>query len=257
MREKTGRLPVFSCLYPRIDKRYNGCKGGIRVARILVVDDDRSISEVLRLYLTFEGFEVEVAANGEEALRLFAATSPDAVVLDVMLPLKDGWDVCRAIRQAGQTPVLMLTAKDSLEDKLQGFGLGADDYLVKPFDPKEAVARVRALLRRTSLPEAAPSPDIIRVGSLEVNTAAYDVKIDGNLVDLKPREIQLLHFLLKNPNRVFTRDQLLASVWGYDFAGETRTVDVHIKRLREKLTKEKSIRLRTVWGVGYKLEVDG
>jgi two-component system, OmpR family, response regulator ResD len=225
------------------------------VVKILVVDDDRSISEVLRLYLTYEGFEVLVAANGDEALQLFSANRPDAVVLDVMLPRIDGWEVCRTIRKLGNTPVLMLTAKDSMEDKLQGFDLGADDYLVKPFDPKEAVARIRALLRRSGAPEPAKQDDIIRIGALEINPAAYEVKVHGSRVELKPREIQLLHFLLKNPNRVFSRDQLLESVWGYDFAGETRTVDVHIKRLREKLEHDSPIRFRTIWGVGYKLEV--
>lgn len=223
--------------------------------KILVVDDDRSISEVLRLYLSFEGFDVIVAGDGKQALELFTQTDPQLLILDLMLPHISGYDVCRTIRQTSQVPILMLTAKDTTEDKLQGFALGADDYLIKPFDPKEAVARVRALLRR-STGQAAEETEILRIGALEVNLQAYEVRLSGQPIPLKPREIQLLYFLLTNPNHVFTREQLLEHVWGYDYAGETRTVDVHIMRLRGKVEGEASpIHIRTVRGIGYKLEV--
>jgi DNA-binding response OmpR family regulator len=225
------------------------------VNKILVVDDDRSISEVLRLYLSFEGFDVIVAGDGKQALELFTQTDPQLLILDLMLPHISGYDVCRTIRQTSQVPILMLTAKDTTEDKLQGFALGADDYLIKPFDPKEAVARVRALLRR-STGQAAEETEILRIGALEVNLQAYEVRLSGQPIPLKPREIQLLYFLLTNPNHVFTREQLLEHVWGYDYAGETRTVDVHIMRLRGKVEGEASpIHIRTVRGIGYKLEV--
>ncbi|MBU7006210.1 response regulator transcription factor [Phosphitispora fastidiosa] len=248
-------------------------------SKILVVDDDANICEILRLYLANEGFELVFARNGSEALDRFREEKPDLVVLDIMLPIINGWEVCKMIRAVSSAPILMLTARDTTEDKVSGLDIGADDYVVKPFDPKEVVARVRALLRRavdspvsgqTGLAGAGsnqaapgqtgselPSQEVLRVGNLEVNLSCYTVYCEGTKVNLKPKEIQLLAFLLGNPNIVFTREQLLEKVWGYDYMGETRTVDVHVKRLREKLAAGgPEWRISTVWGVGYKLEID-
>ncbi len=227
--------------------------------KILIIDDDPNICEILRLYLTHEGFDLNFAHNGSEALDQFRREIPDLVILDIMLPLINGWEVCRLIRTQSRVPILMITAKDTTDDKVAGLEIGADDYVIKPFDPKEVVARVKALLRRTVEQSSAGDlkPEIVRLGDLEVNLAQYTVLVKGEKVELKPKEIQLLFFLLKNPNLVFTRDQLLEKVWGYDYMGETRTVDVHIKRLREKLEAGcTGWKITTVWGVGYKLEVD-
>ncbi|MCL5981977.1 MAG: response regulator transcription factor [Firmicutes bacterium] len=223
--------------------------------RVLVVDDDVNIREVLKLYLTFEGFDVSWAGDGIGALDVFVREKPDVVILDLMLPGKSGFEVCQALRQESSVPVLMLTARDAVEDKLTGFRLGADDYVVKPFDPLEVVARVRALLRRAAEhQEQAVAAD--KIGALEVNMDTYEVHLQGTAVELKPRELQLLFFFWQHKNKVFDREQLLAKVWGYDYAGETRTVDVHIQRLREKLEQEGcGYRFRTIRGVGYKFEV--
>lgn len=224
--------------------------------KVLVVDDDLNISEVLKLYLAFEGFEVSLAGDGDSALDVFRRDKPDVVILDLMLPGKSGFEVCRVLRRESNVPVLMLTASDAREDKLTGFRFGADDYVVKPFDPLEVVARVRALLRRTAEKQVeALTAD--KSGLLEINMETYEVFFDGKAVELKPRELQLLFFFWQNQNRVFDREQLLAKVWGYDYAGETRTVDVHIQRLREKLEQEGcGYRFKTIRGVGYKFEVN-
>lgn len=224
--------------------------------KILVVDDDSNICEVLRLYLTFEGYEIYLAGDGAAALDAYKACTPDLVILDLMLPVKSGWEVCRDIRRSSDTPVIMLTAKDTTEDKVVGFELGADDYVVKPFDPKEVVARVKALIRRAGQAESVALPTLYEAGWLTANLATYEVFVQEELVELKPKELQLLFFFLENRNVVFSRDQLLERVWGYDYSGETRTVDVHIKRLRTKLERPGSrFRFKTIWGVGYKFEV--
>jgi len=233
--------------------------------KILIVDDDRNICELLRLYLSHEGYDLVFASNGSEAMDRFGEESPDLIILDIMLPLITGWEVCKMIRTRSNVPILMVTAKDTTDDKVGGLEMGADDYVVKPFDPKEVTARVKALLRRfaeTTLAagqqEGGPDhQEIIRLGNLELNLTGYTVFCAGKKAELKPKEIQLLAFLMHNPNIVFTRDQLLERVWGYDYTGETRTVDAHIKRLRASLETDRSgWRIATVWGIGYKFEVD-
>ena len=221
--------------------------------KILIVDDDKNISELLRIYLDKEGFETLSAFDGQEALALFQAESPDLVLLDVMMPKMDGWQVCREIHRVSQTPVIMLTAKGETFDKVLGFDLGADDYVVKPFDAKEVVARVKAVLRR-SHPRLVGEKEV-RFDKLAINLTNYEMIVNDQAVDTPPKELELIFHLASNPNRVFTRNQLLDEVWGFDYYGDSRTVDVHIKRLREKLegvSEEWS--LKTVWGVGYKFE---
>ncbi len=226
------------------------------VTRILVVEDDPNVAELLRLYLDKAGYEVSLAGDGLEALRLFRGQKPDLVILDIMLPLLDGWEVCREIRRESDTPVIMLTARGTGGEKVLGFELGADDYVVKPFDPQELVARVRAVLRRTR-PES-QRERIVRYPGLDVDLGQYRVEVDGRAVDMTPKELELLHFLASHPNQVFSREQLLNRVWGYDYLGDSRTVDVHIKRLRKKLEGDDHHpwRIATVWGVGYKFEVE-
>jgi DNA-binding response OmpR family regulator len=225
--------------------------------KALVVDDDANIREVLKLYLEFEGFAVSLAGDGAGALAVLRQGKPDVVILDLMMPGQSGLEVCQELRRESNVPVLMLTARDGMEDKLAGFRFGADDYVVKPFDPLEVVARVRALLRRASGNNVLASAVAVdKIGVLEVNPETYEVRLDGKTVELKPRELQLLFFFWRNRNKVFDREQLLAKVWGYDYAGETRTVDVHIQRLREKLEHEGcGYTFRTIRGVGYKFEV--
>ncbi len=221
---------------------------------VLVVEDDPNVAELIRLYLERAGHRVRVAGDGLEALRLFREERPDLVVLDVMLPYLDGWEVCRQIRREDDTPVIMLTARGENAEKILGFELGADDYVVKPFDPQELMARVRAVLRRAR-PEAARE-QVVRHPGLMVDLSRYAAEVDGRPVALTPKELELLHFLARHPNQVFTREQLLSQVWGYDYPGDSRTVDVHIKRLRKKLEGPgRPWRLATVWGVGYKFEV--
>ena len=225
--------------------------------KILVVDDDTNICELLRLYLTKEGYQVTVANDGEEGLEKFNQVKPDMVLLDVMMPKMDGLEVCRRIRKAGNTPVMMLTAKGETFDKVLGLELGADDYVVKPFDTKEIVARIKAVLRRSS-PAGTAEGEVKEVSydKLTVNMTRYELKVDGKVVDAPPKELELLFHLASHPNRVFTRDQLLDEVWGFEYYGDSRTVDVHIKRLREKLEGvSDQWSLKTVWGVGYKFEV--
>lgn len=222
--------------------------------KILIVDDDKNICELLRLYLEKENYDVVVAHDGVQAVEFFGAENPDMVLLDIMLPKLDGWQVCREIRKSSDKPIIMLTAKGETFDKILGLELGADDYVVKPFDAKEVVARVKAVLRRTSSAQGDAVKEV-RYDKLVVNLTNYELKVDGKVIDTPPKELELLYHLASNPNRVFTRDQLLDEVWGFDYYGDSRTVDVHIKRLREKLegVSEKWT-LKTVWGVGYKFE---
>ena len=223
--------------------------------KILVVDDDPNILQLITLYLTKEGFEVVQAKQGDEALRSFKSAPPNLVLLDIMLPVMDGWQVCREIRKVSNIPIIMLTAKDETFDKVLGLELGADDYIVKPFDTKELVARIKAVLRRF---QAVDTPDKeLSFPGLTINISQYTVTYLGRQMDMPPKELELLHFLASHPNAVFTREQLLEQVWGYDFFGDSRTVDVHIKRLRDKLVggEELGWTLKTVWGVGYKFEV--
>ena len=224
--------------------------------KILIVDDDQNICELLRLYLAKEGYQPVIATDGEAAVAAFESQKPSLVLLDVMMPKMDGWEVCRRIRAAGDTPVIMLTAKGETFDKVLGLELGADDYVVKPFDTKEIVARIKAVLRRTG--KSAQQADVKEVSydKLTVNMTRYELKVDGKVVDTPPKELELLFHLASNPNRVYTRDQLLDEVWGFEYYGDSRTIDVHVKRLREKLEgASDKWNLKTVWGVGYKFEV--
>lgn len=224
--------------------------------KILVVDDDVNICDILRMYLEREGYEVKIANDGAEGVDAFKRFDPDLVLLDIMLPEKDGWQVCREIREVSANPIIMITAKGEVFDKVLGLELGADDFIVKPFDTKEVTARVKAVLRRYSANGPKDDDETLRFENIEISRAKYELKINGKTVDVPPKELDLLYFLASNANRVFTRDQLLDKVWGFDYLGDSRTVDVHIKRLREKLegVSDKWI-LKTVWGVGYKFEI--
>lgn len=226
------------------------------MGKILVADDDKNIAELLRLYLEKEGYTVAIALDGEEAIQKFAQEGPDIVLLDIMMPKLDGWQVCREIRKKSDCPIIMITAKGETFDKVLGLELGADDYVVKPFETKEIVARIKAVLRRTGKASEAPDIKEVSFDKLVVNMTKYELKVDGKVVDTPPKELELLFHLASNPNRVYTRDQLLDEVWGFEYYGDSRTVDVHVKRLREKLegVSDKWL-LKTVWGVGYKFEV--
>lgn len=221
--------------------------------RILVVDDDVHISELLKLYLEKEDYDVVVAHDGGEGVELFKAKEPRLVLLDVMLPVMDGWQVCREIRRINNTPIIMLTAKGETFDKVLGLELGADDYVVKPFEPKELIARVKAILRRTGAAEEPVSQ--YSYENLTVNISDYTVLYHGKELEMPPKEIELLYFLASHPNKVFTREQLLEQVWGFEYFGDSRTVDVHVKRIREKMPEEDLWTIKTVWGIGYKFEV--
>ena len=223
--------------------------------KILVVDDDPNIRQLVSLYLEKEGFEVSAAERGDEAVKAFRASPPNLMLLDVMLPGMDGWQVCREVRKISNIPIIMLTAKDETFDKVLGLELGADDYIVKPFDMKELVARIKAVTRRFQVAEA-PEKELVFPG-LTINISQYTVTYMGKALEMPPREIELLYFLASHPGMVFTREQLLEQVWGYDYFGDSRTVDVHVKRLREKLTGGEALgwQIKTVWGVGYKFEV--
>lgn len=222
--------------------------------KILVVDDDLNICELLRLYLTKEGYNVVIVNDGASAVTAFQEESPSIVLLDIMLPKLDGWQVCREIRKFSDVPIIMLTAKGEVFDRVLGLELGADDYVVKPFDTKEIVARIKAVLRRSSASIAEEIKEV-HYDKLSINLTNYELKVAGVQVDTPPKEMELIFYLAKSPNRVFTRDQLLDEVWGYDYYGDSRTVDVHVKRLREKLEGvSDKWELRTVWGVGYKFE---
>lgn len=228
--------------------------------RILIVDDDENIAELISLYLVKECFDAEIVLNGEEALEKFKTYQPHLVLLDIMLPGMDGYDVCREIRKSSNVPVIMLSAKGEVFDKVLGLKIGADDYMVKPFDSNELVARVQAILRRVEQSEVKQEAvekqgDIVRYAGLEVNLTSYSVVYNGEQVEMPPKELELLFFLASSPNQVFTREQLLDKIWGYDYIGDTRTVDVHVKRVREKIRDGANWSIATVWGIGYKFEV--
>ena len=224
--------------------------------KILVVEDDRNISDLIRMYLEKEGFEVQTAFDGGAAVETFRTMQPDMVLLDIMLPVMDGWAVCAKIRETSRTPIIMITAKSEVFDRIQGLEMGADDYIVKPFEMKELIARINAVLRRTEIPEDTKKK--LTFDKLEINLDSYELTVDGKKIDTPPKELELLYHLAATPNRVYTRNQLLDEVWGFDYFGDSRTVDVHIKRLREKVENvSDQWALKTVWGVGYKFEVTG
>ena len=224
--------------------------------KILFADDDTNICELARLYLEKEGFQVVLVNDGKQALHAFSREKPNLVILDIMMPYYDGYQVCKEIRKDSQVPIIFLTAKGEVFDKVLGLELGADDYMVKPFDVKELIARIKAVLRRFELEKEPEKTDEVTYDNITINLSNYQLIIDGQVYEIPPKELELLFFLASNPNKVFTRDQLLSSVWGYDYFGDSRTVDVHIKRIREKIEDKGTIwSLKTVWGVGYKFEV--
>lgn len=223
--------------------------------KILIVDDDPNICELLRLYLSKEGYNTEIVYDGQSALNLISTIKPHLILLDVMLPELDGWQVCRKIRATSNVPIIMVTAKGETFDRILGLELGADDYIVKPFETKEVVARIKAVLRRSLAATSDPVKEV-HYDRLSINLTNYEMKVNGVQVDTPPKELELIFHLASNPNRVFTRDQLLDEVWGYEFYGDSRTIDVHVKRLREKLEGvSDEWELRTVWSVGYKFEL--
>jgi len=222
--------------------------------KILVVDDDVHIAELITLYLNKEGYETKEARTGYQAVEIFPAYSPNLVLLDLMLPEMDGYQVCQEIRKMSNLPIIMLTARGETFDKVLGLEMGADDYIVKPFDPKELIARVKAVLRRYENKEHSRQRLVV-LPNLAINQSNYTATYHGRELELPPKEFELLHFFATHHNQVFTREQLLDHIWGYEFAGDTRTVDVHIKRLREKMTQDDTWAIKTVWGVGYKFEV--
>lgn len=230
--------------------------------RILIVDDDANIAELISLYLTKECFETQIVGDGEEALKVFPSFRPNLILLDLMLPGIDGYQVCREVRASSQVPIIMLSAKGEIFDKVLGLELGADDYMIKPFDSKELVARVKAVLRRYQAAPQAPSPSasqqhgkFVEYPDLIVNLTNYSVIYNGHSIDMPPKELELLYFLASSPNHVYSREQLLDQIWGYEYIGDTRTVDVHIKRLREKIKDHANWKIATIWGIGYKFEV--
>ncbi|MCD7943885.1 MAG: response regulator transcription factor [Clostridia bacterium] len=224
--------------------------------KILVIDDDVNICDLLRLYFENEGYDVKTANDGNDGVNYFKMYDPDLVLLDIMLPKKDGLQVCREIREVSSKPIIMITAKDQVFDKVLGLELGADDFVVKPFDMKELSARVKAVLRRYNSHDTMTGSEVIKFDNMEISLEKYELRLNGKPVDVPPKELELLYFLALNCNRVFTRDQLLDKVWGFDYLGDSRTVDVHVKRLREKLEGvSDKWNLKTVWGVGYKFEV--
>lgn len=256
--------------FPKLDARCVGtARGGVTFihrgdryimldTKILVVDDDLNISELLRLFMENEGYAVRIANDGAEGVSAFKLFEPDLVLLDVMLPKKDGWQVLREIREMSSKPVIMITAKGEVFDRVLGLELGADDFVVKPFDMKELAARAKAVLRRANAHNNPDDSEVIKYDSIEISKQKYELKLKGKPVDIPPKELELLYFLASNYNRVFTRDQLLDKVWGFDYLGDSRTVDVHVKRLREKLENvSEKWALKTVWGVGYKFELIG
>lgn len=226
--------------------------------KILIVDDDNNIAELISLYLTKECFDTRIVNDGEEALTAFEQYNPNLILLDLMLPGIDGYQVCREVRAKANVPIIMLSAKGEIFDKVLGLELGADDYMMKPFDSKELVARVKAVLRRyqpAKAEEAAPELKCVEYPDLVVNLSNYSVIYRGQPIDMPPKELELLYFLASSPNQVFTREQLLDHIWGYEYIGDTRTVDVHVKRLREKIRDHAGWSISTVWGIGYKFEV--
>lgn len=226
--------------------------------KILIVDDDNNIAELISLYLTKECYDTKIVNDGEEALRAFEQYNPNLILLDLMLPGMDGYQVCREVRSKANVPIIMLSAKGEIFDKVLGLELGADDYMIKPFDSKELVARVKAVLRRYQPAKAESVPvelKCVEYPGLTVNLSNYSVIYQGHAVDMPPKELELLYFLASSPNQVFTREQLLDHIWGYEYIGDTRTVDVHVKRLREKINDHEDWQIATVWGIGYKFEV--
>lgn len=229
--------------------------------RILIVDDDENIAELISLYLLKECFDTEIVGDGEQALVKFKEYKPQLILLDIMLPGMDGYDVCREIRKSSNVPIIMLSAKGEVFDKVLGLKIGADDYMIKPFDSNELVARVQAVLRRVSQNEevedaaSEEEKDCVKYDGLTVNLTSYSVIYNGKVIDMPPKEMELLYFLASSPNQVFTREQLLDQIWGYDYVGDTRTVDVHVKRIREKIKDGTNWSITTVWGIGYKFEV--
>ena len=225
--------------------------------RIFVIDDDENIRELITLYLTKEGYSVEQFESGEKGVEACKANAPDLILLDIMMPGMDGYDTLKAVRKMGSVPVIMVTAKDETFDKVLGLELGADDYIVKPFEPKEMTARVKAVIRRFQMADKMEQDGVVSVANLTINMTDYNVTYFGEILELPPKEIELLNYLVSHPNRVITREKLLDHNWGYDFFGETRTVDVHIKRLREKFERENNgWEIKTVWGVGYKFKIE-
>jgi len=223
--------------------------------KLLIVDDDPNICDMLKLYFENEGYKVKTANDGVEGLAYFKIHEPDLVLLDIMMPKKDGWQVCREIREISPKPVIMITAKGEVFDKVLGLELGADDFIVKPFDMKELSARIKAVLRRYSSHTKTNDDEVVKFENIEISLQKYELKLNSKAIDIPPKELELLYFLASNCNRVFTRDQLLDKVWGFDYLGDSRTVDVHVKRLREKLEGvSDKWTLKTVWGVGYKFE---
>lgn len=228
--------------------------------KILIVDDDTNIAELISLYLIKECFDTQMVYDGEEALTAFKEFQPNLILLDLMLPGIDGYQVCREIRKTSNVPIIMLSAKGEIFDKVLGLELGADDYIIKPFDSKELVARVKAVLRRYQQPitntvaASTANTNIVEYPDLNINLSNYSVVYDGRNIEMPPKELELLYFLASSPNHVFTREQLLDNIWGYDYIGDTRTVDVHIKRLREKIHDHEQWRIATVWGIGYRFE---
>ncbi len=225
--------------------------------RIMIVDDDENINELISLYLTKECFETKKVYDGESALRELSVFKPNLIILDLMLPGIDGYQVCREIRKTNNVPIIMLSAKGETFDKVLGLELGADDYMIKPFETKELVARVKAVLRRYHMPQSATSNDIstqqcVQYPDLTINLSNYSVLYNGKTIEMPPKELELLYFLASSPNQVFTREQLLDHIWGYEYLGDTRTVDVHIKRIREKIKDHEHWGIETVWGIGYK-----
>ena len=226
--------------------------------KILVIDDDANICDLLKIYFENEGYEIKLANDGVEGLNYFKMYEPDLVLLDIMLPKKDGWQFCREIREMSTKPIIMITAKGEVFDKVLGLELGADDFVVKPFDMKELSARVKSVLRRYQAHTSQNDDEVIKFENIEISLQKYELKLKGKPVDVPPKELELLYFLASNYNRVFTRDQLLDKVWGFDYLGDSRTVDVHVKRLREKIEGiSEKWTLKTVWGVGYKFEILG
>ncbi|MBQ0145596.1 MAG: response regulator transcription factor [Lachnospiraceae bacterium] len=227
--------------------------------KILIVDDDENIAELVAMYLTKECYDTRTCGDGETAISVFREYQPNLILLDLMLPGIDGYQVCRTIRNESGVPIIMLSAKGEVFDKVLGLELGADDYIIKPFDSKELVARVKAVLRRYNtpapeVPQQAEDKNIMRYPDLEINLSNYEVRYMGASIEMPPKELELLYFLASHPNQVFTREQLLDHIWGYEYAGDTRTVDVHVKRLREKLPEHNKWALSTVWGIGYKFD---
>lgn len=241
------------------DKREKSMKGDLKMQHILIADDNRDITDILSTYSRMEGFEPVVAGDGEEAIKLFTQYNPDVVLLDVMMPKEDGYEVCRKIRSKSNVPVILITARGEDFDKIMGLDIGADDYIVKPFSPREVMARVRAVLRRmTKSSKETTSENVLSIGNLEINLEEYTLHIGGNKIALTKKEIETMWTLATNPNKVFTRDNLLDSLWGFDYFGDSRTVDSHIKRLRSKLdvVEHPSWTIKTIWGVGYKFEIE-